>query len=193
MATHRAILGVLQALKDRLDLRLPALTGGNPKALILGSQALATAPAGENLGIYLHRIAVDPFARNRYLAPAENRRQRRPELPVNLHVLLIGWSTKNDSEVGYLAVAMQIIGVLSAVLRELPVPCWYLGRPVRTVREACRCHRPYPQPPRNWPKPQRRLPNGGAPAGGVRVSRRRCGRKRPNSPNGTASPPLPSR
>lgn len=110
MATHRAILGVLQALKDRLDLRLPALTGGNPKALILGSQALATAPAGENLGIYLHRIAVDPFARNRYLAPAENRRQRRPELPVNLHVLLIGWSTKNDSEVGYLAAAMQIIG-----------------------------------------------------------------------------------
>ena len=139
MATHRAVLGVLQALKDRLDLRLPALAGGNPKALILGSQALATAPAGENLGIYLHRIAVDPFARNRYLAPAENRRQRRPELPVNLHVLLIGWSTKNDSEVGYLAVAMQIIGVLSAMLRELPAPCWYLGRPVRTVREACRC------------------------------------------------------
>ena len=69
-----------------------------------------SAPAGENLGIYLHRIAVDPFARNRYLAPAENRRQRRPELPVNLHVLLIGWSTKNDSEVGYLAAAMQIIG-----------------------------------------------------------------------------------
>ncbi len=110
MATHRAILGVLQALKERLDLRLPVLAGGNPKAVILGSQALATAPTGENLGIYLHRIAVDPFARNRYLAPTDNRRRRRPELPVNLHILLIGWSTKNDSEIGYLAAAMQIIG-----------------------------------------------------------------------------------
>ncbi|MBK7674776.1 MAG: DUF4255 domain-containing protein [Candidatus Accumulibacter sp.] len=110
MATHRAILGVLQALKERLDLRLPALVGGSPKSVILGSQALTTAPTGENLGIYLHRMAVDPFARNRYLAPTDNHRQRRPELPVNLHILLIGWSTKNDSEISYLAAAMQIIG-----------------------------------------------------------------------------------
>lgn len=110
MATHRAILGVLQALKAQLDLRLATLVGGSPKALILGSQALATAPTAENLGIYLHRIAVDPFARNRYLGPAENRRAPRPELPVNLHILLIGWSTKNETEIGYLAAAMQIIG-----------------------------------------------------------------------------------
>ena len=110
MATHKAILGVLQALKERLDLRMAARVGGAPKTLILGSQALATAPTGENLGIYLHRIAVDPFARNRYLGPAADRRTPRPELPVNLHILLIGWSTKNETEIGYLAAAMQIIG-----------------------------------------------------------------------------------
>ena len=110
MAGHRAVLGVLQALKERLDVRMPPLTGGSPKALVLGSQTLAAGPSGENLGIYLHRIAIDPFARNRYLAPAPPQRTPRPELPVNLHVLLIGWSVKNETEIGYLAAAMQIIG-----------------------------------------------------------------------------------
>ena len=36
MAGHRAVLGVLQALKERLDVRMPPLTGGSPKAVILG-------------------------------------------------------------------------------------------------------------------------------------------------------------
>lgn len=86
------------------------LVGSGSKTVILGSQALALGPGGEQLGIYLHRVAIDPFSRNRYLGPAENRRAPRPELPVNLHILLIGWSTKNDSEVNFLAAAMQIIG-----------------------------------------------------------------------------------
>ena len=50
MATHRAILGVLQTLKDRLDLRLPALTGGNPKgafSTMASDSASGTTWAGE--------------------------------------------------------------------------------------------------------------------------------------------------
>jgi len=82
--------------------------------------------------------------------------------------------------------------VLSAMLREIPALAWYLGRPVTTVREACPGHRVYLQPPRNWLKPPRRLPNGGAPARAVLAFRRSCGRKRPNSPSGTASPRLRS-
>ncbi len=82
--------------------------------------------------------------------------------------------------------------VLSAMLREIPALAWYLGRPITTVREACPGHRVYLQPPRNWLKSPRRLRSGGAPARAVLAFRRICGRKRPNSPSGTASPRLPS-
>jgi hypothetical protein len=110
MATHRATWGVLDALKSRLELRMAELLGGHPKAAVLGSQELAAGPGGEALGIYLHRISVDQHARNRWLPPAEGRRAPRKELPVNLHVLLIGWSTKTESEIGYVSAAMQVIG-----------------------------------------------------------------------------------
>ncbi|HNE16569.1 MAG TPA: DUF4255 domain-containing protein, partial [Rhodocyclaceae bacterium] len=86
MAGHRAVLGVLQALKERLDVRMPPLTGGSPKALVLGSQTLAAGPSGENLGIYLHRIAIDPFARNRYLAPAPPQRSATIRAPSSTSV-----------------------------------------------------------------------------------------------------------
>lgn len=110
MAGYRAANGVLQALKDRLSWRMAALLGGEPTVSLLGSLDLHAKPTSEALGIYLYRFAVDHFARNRYLTPLEGHRIPRPELPVNLHVLLIGWSNKTESEVAYLASAMQIIG-----------------------------------------------------------------------------------
>ncbi len=110
MAGYRATMGVLQALKERLSLRMAALLGGNPTVKLLGSQELNGAPTSEALGIYLYRIAVDPYARNRHLAAVEGRKTPRPELPVNLHILLVGWSDKSESEVTYLSTAMQVIG-----------------------------------------------------------------------------------
>ncbi len=89
---------------------MAALLGGNPVVKLLGSQELSTPPASEALGIYLYRIAVDPYARNRYLAPPEGRRTPQPELPINLHLLLVGWSDKSESEIAYLSTAMQVIG-----------------------------------------------------------------------------------
>jgi len=46
-------------------------------------------------------------------------------------------------------IALEILRVLSAMLREIPALAWYLGRPVTTVREAYQCHRLYLQLPRN--------------------------------------------
>jgi len=103
-------MGVLQALKERLSLRMAALLGSNPTVTLVGSQELNGAPTTEALGIYLYRLAVDPFARNRYLPAQEGRRTPRPELPINLHILLIGWSNKTESELNYLSAAMQVIG-----------------------------------------------------------------------------------
>ncbi len=110
MASFRSALGVLLALREQLSKRMATLLGGNPSILILGSQDLAGAIAADALGIYVHRIAVDPFSRNRFLPPAAGRRTPQAELPVNLHILLIGWSSNRESEINYLAAAMQIIG-----------------------------------------------------------------------------------
>lgn len=112
LASHQGPAAVLQALRERLSIRMAARLGGNPRVELLGSHALAGAPAADTdtLGVYLHRISVDPFSRNRHLPAAEGRRLPRPELPVNLHLLLIAWCTHTEQEIEYLATAMRIIG-----------------------------------------------------------------------------------
>ncbi|MEI6591753.1 MAG: DUF4255 domain-containing protein [Holophagaceae bacterium] len=127
MASHRAIMGVLLALKERLSQRLAVSLGGNPKVVILGSKDLMSPPSTETLGIYLHRLAVDPFGRNRYLPVPEGRHLPSPELPLNLHILLVGWSTSSEAEITYLSAAMQILGgalVLDASHLSLSDPTW---------------------------------------------------------------------
>lgn len=107
---------------------------------IMGSGQLGSAPAPSTdaLAIYLHRISVDPVGRNRYLPPAEGRRQARPELPVNLHLLLIGWNTSTDLEVAYLTAAMQVIGstlVLGAADVGAADPGWGADETVQVLPE----------------------------------------------------------
>ena len=112
MATYQAVAGVLTALKEVLDARIAELGGEvtNPSVVLLGSQQLRDDPAGNVLGIYLHRISVDPYGRNRYLPPQRPGNAPRPELPVNLHILLVGRSLSATAEISLVAWAMQRIG-----------------------------------------------------------------------------------
>jgi hypothetical protein len=112
LASHLGILAVLQALRERLSIRMAARLGGNPQVEILGSQTLTGTPQPntDTLGLYLHRISVDPFSRNRHLPPQPGRQLPRPELPVNLHLLLIAWCTHTEQEIEYLSTAIRIIG-----------------------------------------------------------------------------------
>lgn len=113
MASYHAVTGVLSALKDHFDKQVASVASGgveNPKVQILGSQELKGDPAGNALGIYLHRISVDPFGRNRYLQSTQPGQAPRPELPVNLHLLLIGWCLSSTAEATMVAWAMQQIG-----------------------------------------------------------------------------------
>lgn len=112
MASHHGILAVLQALRERLSIRMAARLSGNPQVDILGSHTLAGTPLPntDTLGLYLHRISVDPFSRNRHLPAVEGRRLPRPELPVNLHLLLIAWCTHTEQEIEFLSTAIRIIG-----------------------------------------------------------------------------------
>ena len=129
MASHQGILSALRALRERLAIRMAARLGGNPQVEILGSQTLAGKPQAntDTLGLYLHRISVDPFSRNRHLPPQPGRHLPRPELPVNLHVLLVAWCTHTEQEIEYLAAAIQIIGaglVLESADMSLADPDW---------------------------------------------------------------------
>lgn len=138
MASYRSALGVLSALREQLSTRMAVLLGGSPAVTLLGSQDLTSAPSGEALGIYLHRMAVDPFSRNRYLSPPDSRRSRQPELPVNFHILLIGWSIKTESEINFLAAAMQAIGsalVLDSAHLALSDPHWGNQDAVQVIPE----------------------------------------------------------
>ena len=113
MATFRAVTGALDALRERLLLSLADDLAGlveNPDVRVLGSQDLRTDPSGHALGIYLHRLAVDPYGRNRYLPPGRPDQRPRPELPVNLHLLLVGWSTNATAEALLVGWAMQQLG-----------------------------------------------------------------------------------
>jgi hypothetical protein len=127
MANYRSSLGTLNALRDQLALRLAALLGGKPAVTLLGSQQISSSPSTDALGIYLYRVAVDPFARNRYLQPAPGRTTPRPELPINLHILILGWCSSSESEINYLSAAMQVIGSslsLEAAHLGLADPSW---------------------------------------------------------------------
>lgn len=140
LASHAGTLAVLQALKARLQARVGALLATPVTVNILGSGQLASAPAPTTnaLAIYLHRISIDPVGRNRYLPPAEGRRGARPELPVNLHLLLIGWNTSTDLELSYLTAAMQVIGstmVLGAADVGAADPGWGADETVQVLPE----------------------------------------------------------
>jgi len=115
VASFRAVEGTLQVLKDLLGSALSRTDGlGGPErdVRILGYRELKdpNQPGSESLGLYLHRISVDPLGRNRYLPPSRDDLPPQPELPVNLHLLLIGWTRTTGLEAALLGWAMQYIG-----------------------------------------------------------------------------------
>lgn len=141
MASYRSITGVLTAFKDLLQLALtPDVDVGvaNPQVVLLGSQTLGSKqPTGNALGLYLHRIALDPYGRNRYLSGQGNQTQL-PELPVNLHILLIGWCQSVDAEIGLVGWAMQQIGaglVLDVSHVGIADPSWRTDESVQIIPE----------------------------------------------------------
>ena len=93
MASYKGVQGALTALESFFKRRLPGeLSDGptNARVALLGSADIAKKLSGNLLGIYLHRITIDDHGRARFFKPqgTENG-PLQPELPVNLHFLLI--------------------------------------------------------------------------------------------------------
>lgn len=110
MASFLGVHGAVSALADRLSARLPeAWRSGSTTARVttLGSADLTEALSGNQLGLYLYRIAVDEHGRNRRTPPTGTGvGEPERELPVNLHLLLIANAASASLEADLLAWAM---------------------------------------------------------------------------------------
>lgn len=93
MASYKGVQGALVALEEFFKRRLPSELSNEPinaSVKLLGSKDIADKLNGNLLGIYLHRLTIDPHGRTRQFAPqGTDSTGRRSELPVNLHFLLI--------------------------------------------------------------------------------------------------------
>ncbi|CAD6872969.1 DUF4255 domain-containing protein [Methylomonas fluvii] len=110
MASYRGVTGALLALESFLTSRLPAELSSEPtnaQAKLLGSADIANILTGNLLGIYLHRITIDPHGRQRTFAPrGSDQNAPQAELPVNLHFLLIANAASATIEADLLSWAM---------------------------------------------------------------------------------------
>lgn len=110
MASYKGIQGALLSLEEFFGRRLPSELAGEPtnaKVKLLGSADIANKLTGNILGIYLHRLTIDPHGRTRqFAATASDSGARRPELPVNLHFLLIANAASSPIEADLMSWAM---------------------------------------------------------------------------------------
>lgn len=141
MASFRAIPGTITALRRHLESRLVADLSGivdSPAVVVLGEMSLSDGPDSNAIGIYLHRISVDENGRNRYLRPANPNDRPQPELPVNLHMLIVAWTTAPVNEAPLVAYAMQRIGsafVIDARRMDGLDPAWRFDDSAQVVPE----------------------------------------------------------
>lgn len=110
MASYRGVQGTLLALETYLQRSLPAAWRQGPmnaRVRLLGSLDLTGALSGNLVGIYLYRLSVDAYGRNRFLPPPDARTGTpHAELPVNLHVLLIANGASAGIEADLMSWAM---------------------------------------------------------------------------------------
>lgn len=122
MASYKAVQGILYALRDFLKQQMKNDLDkvlSSPDVSILGTVELRKPPTESNgegapklnsIGIYLHRVSVDPFGRNRYVQSRLPNTAPQPELAINLHLFLLAWTTNGESEAVLTTWAMQQLG-----------------------------------------------------------------------------------
>jgi hypothetical protein len=116
MADFRALSGALTGLRLRLEQALPTLAAAGIDASVrvldstsLNETGLAALPSN-TLGIYLHRIAMDPVGASRTMPPPRRGLPRQAELTLDLHILLIALKAVSDGEAVIMGWAMQQLG-----------------------------------------------------------------------------------
>jgi len=111
VANYTAVNGVLLALESFFNSRMPSeLSEGpvNARVALLGSADITKPISGNALGLYLHRISIDPHGRSRHFPAQGTQKGEAPagELPLNLHFLLIAAASSATIEANLMAWAM---------------------------------------------------------------------------------------
>jgi|GEM_PF-680939 len=111
MAGYQAVNGMLLALEDFFKRNLPSeLSAGpiNANVQLLGSANIRQPLSGNVLGIYAHRIEIDPNGRGRTFSVQGTDPNSTPdkELPVNIHFLMIASGSSATIEANLMAWAM---------------------------------------------------------------------------------------
>jgi hypothetical protein len=114
VASYRAVNGTLLSLEHFFKTRMPTeLKAGTVNATVklFGSATIDDEQTGNYIGLYLHRLAIDPHGRSRFFAPqgTDKNAGPAPELPVNLHLLLIASGSSASIEADLLAWAMTAL------------------------------------------------------------------------------------
>jgi len=147
MADFRGVSGALSALRLKLEQGLPALSDAGMIAEVsvldstsLDDDGLASLTAN-TLGIYLHRIEVDPTASNRSMPPPRANLPRQPELIVNLHLLLIALRADQSGEAMMMGWAMQLLAAAAVLDHALlsaaePEAQWHPDEALQVFPEA---------------------------------------------------------
>jgi hypothetical protein len=121
MANFRGLSGALTGLKLKLEQNLTPIVeaGIDAKVRVLDSTSLdedglAGLPTN-TLGIYLHRIEVEPIAANRTMPPPRRGLPRQPEIVLNLHIFLIALKAASDGEATLMGWAIQQLANATAL------------------------------------------------------------------------------
>lgn len=110
MASYHATNGLLTALENFFVTRLPEHFRQGPvnaRVELLGSADIHHPLSGNVLGIYMRRVAIDPHGRSRAFPVAGTGGGGPvPELPVNVHLLLIASASSASIEADLISWAM---------------------------------------------------------------------------------------
>jgi hypothetical protein len=146
MADFRGLAGALTALRLKLEqgLSLLAAAGIDASVRVLDSTSLdeqgLQAVTSNTLGIYLHRIEVEPVASNRTMPPPRPNLPRQPELVLNLHILLVALKADQAGEATMMGWAMRqladTVGLDQALLSAAePDAQWHAGESLQVFPE----------------------------------------------------------
>jgi hypothetical protein len=110
VASYRGVSGTLLALENFLTTRMPDEFRNGPvnaHVALLGSRDIASPLNGNVLGIYMHRIAIDPHGRSRFFSQ-QGTESGGPvgELPLNLYFLLVATGSSAAIEADLMSWAM---------------------------------------------------------------------------------------
>ena len=135
MGSYRSVPGLLLAIESLLKARLPVELGLASPVMgavqLLSSadlKAIKDPGTGSLLGLWLHRISVDPTCRNAWQRPPPGSLlAARPVLPLNLHLMMMSWGNSVGAEIGLHTWGMQQLAttpVLDGSLVGASDPDW---------------------------------------------------------------------